>query len=409
MIYSELGFVDNEALQRIHESSLAILERTGMVIDHPAALNLLRDAGCRVDFDASRVRFPPDLVTAQLERFPRSFLLAGRDPIHDLIVGTGSKGFVTRPVIGPERILDHRTDEVRTSTLGDLREWATVVDALDNIDFLGILSPGDVPLMSRDITAAGMALRFCTKHMHSQVSSGQAIDYLARMSEVIAGSSAQARARPPISSYSVCISPLHLAKTGVERILAAGRHGIPVGLNSTPIMGATGPITIAGIVALLNAEILGQNTILQLAHPGSAVIYAARPLAMDMKTMVASYNMIEAVMAVGLTVELAKRKYGFVVDVVGPSTDSKMLDFQSGLERAWTSLIPILAGADIIIAASAIDSCATGSLEHLAMDDDMFLSLKRLHQGVAVGWRNLRFMRLMPLGRGAGIWIPTSR
>jgi len=382
---SRLRIVGGQALNKVHETSLKILERTGMIVDHEVALWLLADAGCKVDHVEKRVRFPPDLVMSQARLVPGEVVLGGRSPKHDIRLGEGASGPMTRPAVGIERILDHRTGEARPSTIEDLMEWITIADALPHIDFNGVLSPADVHLASRDVASAALALRYTTKHIPALAYSGPSVDYLARIAEVVAGSRDEARKRPPlISLFQVCISPLHLSKSGVDRILAAGNNSIPLFLNSSPIMGATSPISIAGCVALLNAEILGMNVIHQLSHPGSSMVYTSRPSAMDMKTTVSCWGMMEVSLASALSVQLAKEMYAFVTDIYGPSTESKLLDVQSAMERTWMSFLPVLAGTDIMCGAGNIESQSTMGLPQLLLDDELFASIKRMVEGVQI-------------------------
>jgi len=149
-------------------------------------------------------------------------------------------------------------------------------------------------------------------------------------------------------------------------------------------MGATAPISISGCVTIMNAEILGMNVIHQLAHPGSSMVYTIRPSAMDMNTMASCWGMVEVALAAALAVQLAKEKYGFIVDTYGPSTESKLPDVQLAMERTWTAFLPALAGADIVCGAGNLESQATMSLPQLLLDNDLFATVKRMVDGVAV-------------------------
>lgn len=55
--YSRL---DDAQCQQLHEATLRVLERTGLIVDEPEGLELLRTAGAAVD--GSRVRIPAKLV-----------------------------------------------------------------------------------------------------------------------------------------------------------------------------------------------------------------------------------------------------------------------------------------------------------------------------------------------------------
>jgi trimethylamine--corrinoid protein Co-methyltransferase len=379
-----LHITDSEHIEAIHEGSLRVLERTGMLVDHDAALSMLADAGCSVDWRHKRVHFPPNLVMEQVGRVPHEIVLGGRRPSHDLKLGLGAVRPLTRPALGLEQTLDFRSGKVRPTTVQDLREWMTVTDALPFIDYQGVLSAVDLPLPSRDVSSAAIAAQYTNKHVHALAYSGPSVDFLSRLAQVVAGNAAEARRRPMFSFFQVCISPLYLSRRGVECILAAGRNSIPLFLNSSPIMGATGPVSISGCVTMLNAEILGMNVVHQLAHPGSAMVYTIRPSAMDMHTMASCWGMVEVSLAAALAVQLAKEKYGFIVDTYGPSTESKLLDVQLAMERTWTAFLPTLAGADIVCGAGNLESQSTMSLPQLLLDNELFATVKRMTEGVVV-------------------------
>lgn len=379
-----LRIIDNGELKKLHESSLQILERTGMMVDHEGALSLLADVGCRVDLAGKRVRFPPDLVMEQVKLVPKQVILGGRSPEHDLLLGGGTAYPKTRPALGIEQMLDHRTNQARPSTMEDLKEWTIIADALPCIDYNAVLSPVDVHLPSRDISSAALAIRYTVKHLHALAYSGAGVHYLARIAKIVAGSDEEARRRPPISFFQVCISPLYVTNRGVECILAAGETGVPLFLNSSPMMGATAPISIVGCVALLNAEILGMNVIHQLAHPGSPMVYTIRPSAMDMRTMISCWGTMEVSLTAAVCVQLAKEVYGFITDTYGPSTESKSLDTQAAMERTWMAFMPALAGADIVCGAGNLESQYTMSLPQLVLDNELFGSIKRMLQGIQV-------------------------
>ena len=104
------------AVDRIEAASLRILERTGIDVPVPEALDLLRAAGAAVD--GSRVRIPERLVRRALDTAPKAVTLHDRsgtpafrlgDTMH--VFGTGSDCL---------NIVDHRTGRHRRATTSDL-------------------------------------------------------------------------------------------------------------------------------------------------------------------------------------------------------------------------------------------------------------------------------------------------
>ena len=87
MIDNFYNFLTGEKLSQIHEASLEVLEKSGLAIDHPVALEKLAEAGARVDKAGQRVYLSSDLVEQALKTAPKSFTCAGRIPEFDFQTG----------------------------------------------------------------------------------------------------------------------------------------------------------------------------------------------------------------------------------------------------------------------------------------------------------------------------------
>ena len=104
--------LDPAAAGRLEEAATGILERTGVEIPVPEALDLLRHAGALVD--GTRARIPERLVRWALATAPKEVTLHDRAGTPALrlagrnhFFGTGSDCL---------NILDHRTGERRRAT-----------------------------------------------------------------------------------------------------------------------------------------------------------------------------------------------------------------------------------------------------------------------------------------------------
>jgi hypothetical protein len=65
--------------------------------------------------------------------------------------------------------------------------------------------------------------------------------------------------------------------------------GQPVCIASMPMAGGTAPVTLAGAMALANAEILAGNVITQHLGPGTPVLYGGIPHILDRRTTLCSF------------------------------------------------------------------------------------------------------------------------
>jgi trimethylamine--corrinoid protein Co-methyltransferase len=128
--------------ERIHEASLEILERTGVRLYEPEAVELLQGAGATVE-DDTLVRIPRGIIEDAIATAPNCVVLHDRngEPVMPL------EGY--RSFYGPGsdllNIIDHRTDERRKPILQDVVNGISLCDALDNIDFvMSMFLPTDV-------------------------------------------------------------------------------------------------------------------------------------------------------------------------------------------------------------------------------------------------------------------------
>jgi trimethylamine--corrinoid protein Co-methyltransferase len=69
-----------EGVEAIHNASIAVLEKTGVTLQHPEGLKLLESAGASIDWDSKRARIPEVLVEKCLSSVPSQISLAARNP-----------------------------------------------------------------------------------------------------------------------------------------------------------------------------------------------------------------------------------------------------------------------------------------------------------------------------------------
>ena len=137
-----LRLLDEGALQRIHETALALLARTGISEAPPAVIDLATAAGATLG-DDGRLCFPESLVEAALAGLRREITLLGRGDAGNLVLG-GDTVHVGTGGASPE-ILDLDSGQYRPSTLEDIHLAARLVDGLEHIHFFSR------PMVARDI------------------------------------------------------------------------------------------------------------------------------------------------------------------------------------------------------------------------------------------------------------------
>ena len=121
--------LSDSEINMIHEGALAVLENTGLVINHPFALERLADAGANVDFNEKRVRIPRDLVGTCLEKAPNKFVCGGQTPGFDFTMDFESTKIRTGG--GSIYVMDWEKGEQRPLTYQDNADFARLTDALE--------------------------------------------------------------------------------------------------------------------------------------------------------------------------------------------------------------------------------------------------------------------------------------
>jgi len=96
--------------------------------------------------------------------------------------------------------------------------------------------------------------------------------------------------RPFIIPYFNPISPLVLNQGTADKMLVSIERGLPIIYSNYGMAGATTPITAAGTLVLMNAELLAGLTFSQLVKQGSPVILGSLPAFFDMKGMGSFYD-----------------------------------------------------------------------------------------------------------------------
>jgi trimethylamine--corrinoid protein Co-methyltransferase len=170
-------------------------------------------------------------------------------------------------------------------------------------------------------------------------------------------------------------------------------------VSSTPLAGATGPVTLAGELVLQNAENLAGVVLAQILTPGIPVIYAPRLPPMDLRTSIPLVGSIEFGLMQAAAAEIAQH-YGLPTDINGPGSDSKTTDEQSAFERAFTTMLPALAGANILNGIGLIESMRTQSLEQTVIDNDILGIVHRAIRGIDVDDGTLALDVLRRVGPG---------
>jgi len=374
--------LSKDALKRIHEKSIAILETPGVRVPHEELLRVLSDYGARVDRKTFTAKFSEETVMKAIETAGKQHVLYGLDRKNMAEFGHGKFNF--NGTSGQYQIVDEETRTRRKPTLADLREAITIGNGLDNINIVGaIVVPQDIPSDTTDLVVLYEILLSTTKPFCSWVFDGRAAHVAIEMMSAAAGGAAELSSFPFYEMLVEPISPLSYRKEGLDILIEFARAGLPVNVCPMVQVGASGPCSLSGTIAQENAEILSGIVITQAVRPGLPVTYGCIPHVFDMKAAMISFGSPEQALLAASMTQLGK-SYGFPVYNNTGLSDSKALDAQFGIESAATLVFGAIAGADIFghLGITGADNAA--SLAQLIIDDELASYCRRLFSGFVI-------------------------
>lgn len=374
--------LSTDDMHKIHATSLAILEQTGMQLDHQDVRSRLRDAGALVDDSTQRVRFPPQMVAAALHQTPSEINLAGRDPAYDRLVNAQSP-FIFRHATGLTMIFEPQANQCRKAVSQDQRTLSILCDALPHIDLAAPLTLQDTPPKTADLHATKILLECQRKHFMNLTMGAKNMRYQVEMQLAVRGTREAMCSRPLFHPIVCVISPLYLPEEDLDILLIAGEYGLPLKIPVLSMMGASAPATIAGTLALGNAEVIGSQTILQTLFPGTPSFYYFGPSIMEMKKGNSIYGSPENMLLESGLVQMGSDFYKLPTESMCFFSDGVVRE-QVMFQKGTRGLLSALAGANIIGGAGGLDGGMAACFPQLVIDSDIAGMLRALFSGFAV-------------------------
>lgn len=285
-VVPRITVLSGDEIGRVHASSLEILAGTGVRVDSPRARTLFARAGCEPR--DGRVRIPAGLVDWALKAAPSAVEVFDRTGAPAFTLGAGGGG--ARFGIGVTNLYyqDPLTDAAVPFTRGHMAASARLGGALTGMDVVstvGVLR--DEPPDTADLYATLEMAANTIKPLVLLVSEAAAFEPALDMLESLRGDFA---ARPFVVPYVNPVSPLVINAETSDKMAAAIARGLPVIYSNYGMSGATAPITPAGTLALLNAELLAGLVLAELMREGAAVILGMLPAGFDMATAASYYG-----------------------------------------------------------------------------------------------------------------------
>lgn len=380
--------VSQNDIDRIHETSLKIMDEIGIVFIYEPARDILAKGGAKVE--GQTVHFPRKMVEDALKTVPSSFKLHGRNSSKDIEINTFDTAFVG-PYGAP---FVHDIDKGRRNgSLEDFDNLAKLCNMLDNIDIQSHIycEACDIPVEYRHLEMIHSAIKYNEKPLMGSVLGYEASKKSIELAAIAHGGIEAIKEKPVMASIPCTLTPLSYDDKMAGAIIAYAEYGQPQLVNSLSIAGATTPTTLAGAIALQNAEILAGIVLAQLVNPGAPIVYSASGSNTEMRSGSLSIGSPEDALFSLVNGQLAKF-YDIPCRISGGLTDSKCADAQAGYESMMTLMMAQMAGGNYILhSAGILETYNCVSYEKLMIDDEIIGMIRRIGRGVTVDDETLAY------------------
>jgi trimethylamine--corrinoid protein Co-methyltransferase len=289
--------------------------------------------------------------------------------------------------------------QTRKPSKADMINCTRVGHALPNIDFVQTLCmSGDMPTGEIFFHDFDAIFRNTSKPTVINILERPFTRKLIEMSAAVSGGESQMRAQPTVMGIVTPISPLKIAVMN-EGMIDAIEAGIPILYSPGPLMGATGPATVAGTLVLTNAEVLFGVVLTQLIEPGAKIVLKPDTDVFDMRTTQVTYGSPEQNLGKVGMVQLAKR-YQIPLYSLGGGVECKVPDAEAASEAMMSMLLNGLAGATLNQSLGSLSFGLYGSPEMAVICDEMVSMIKRILDGVNVSDETIGLDVIRAVGPG---------
>jgi trimethylamine---corrinoid protein Co-methyltransferase len=194
-----------DQMQQLHLATLDILEQVGVKVLEPEALELLSDAGARVN--GNLVKIQPWMVQQALQTTPCKIAIYDRSGKRAMTLEKGRIYYGTGS--DTPYVMDINTGERRRSVKQDAINATIVTDALEHIDFvMSMAQASDVPELRSDRHHFEAMTLNTTKPIVFDAHDRQGLLDIISMASLAAGGRKELAEKPYIIHYSEPNSPL---------------------------------------------------------------------------------------------------------------------------------------------------------------------------------------------------------
>ncbi len=373
--------LSEEALEIIETNAEAVLEQVGVnFVNNPAALARWKDAGA--DVNGERVRIPRGLARQLCSTAPKTFTQHARNP--ERSVEIGGRNLVLAPVYGPPFVRDVQGGR-RYATMADFEKFVKLGYMSKWLHHSGgtVCEPTDIAVNKRHLDMLHAHMTLSDKPFMGSVTEPSRAQDSVDMASILFGEQF-VQDNTVMTSLININSPMTFddVMMGAMEIYAQNNQACIV--SPFIVGGAMAPVSVAGTLTQVMAEVLAGIAYNQLVRPGAPVIMGAFVTSIDMNSGAPTFGTPEASHITYGAGQLARR-LGLPYRSAGSFCGAKLPDAQAAYETANSLNMGLLSGVNFMLHACGwLEGGLVSSFEKFVMDADQLGTLHHLARGVSV-------------------------
>ncbi|MEZ2127210.1 MULTISPECIES: trimethylamine methyltransferase family protein [unclassified Sinorhizobium] len=390
--------LDEEGLSLIERNADTVLEEIGIEFrDDAEALALWKEAGAEIK--GQRVHFPKGLCRELLKTAPREFTQYARNP--ERSVHIGGKATVFAPVYGPPFVRD-LDGKRRYATIEDFRNFVKLAYMAPSMHHSGgtLCEPVDIPVNKRHLDMVYSHIKYSDKPFMGSVTAPERAEDSVKMCKIVFGDDFVENNTVLINLINAN-SPMVFDETMLGAAKVYARHNQATVLSPFILSGAMSPVTVAGTLTQILAEVLAGAAFTQLVRKGAPVLFGTFAASISMQSGAPTFGTPEPSLVSYGAAQLARR-LGLPFRTGGSLCASKVPDAQAAHESANTLNMTLLAGTNFVLhAAGWLEGGLVSSYEKFMIDQDQLGMMQKMAEGIDLSENGQALDAIREVGPGS--------
>ena len=367
------------ALDVIEANAETVLAEIGVsFVDNPDALARWKAAGAQVD--GERVRIPRGLARKLCATAPSEYTQHARNPERNVVVG--GKNLVLAPVYGPPFVRDAEGGR-RYATMDDFEKFVKLGYMSKWLHHSGgtVCEPTDVAVNKRHLDMLLAHMVYSDKPFMGSVTEPSRAQDSIEMCEILFGKEF-VQEHTVMTSLININSPLTFDSVMMGALEIFAAHNQASIISPFIVGGAMAPVSVAGTLTQVLAEVLAGVAYSQIIRPGSPVVMGTFVTSIDMNSGAPTFGTPEASHITYGAGQLARR-LGLPYRSAGSFCGSKLPDAQAAYETANSLNMGLLSGVNFMLHSCGwLEGGLVASFEKFVMDADQLGTLHHFAKGV---------------------------